>query len=185
MKRRARAGEGIPLWDYIKFHASESFVRGQLDRSELRYTWTDIDNKVRASDDGGPVPPRGWWPRSDDLTQIDEWSSVQGHAMFGPVFPKMNFVLVYPVVAAAPKAPRPGRPSSAPLVLAEAERRLGGTDRATYIRQGRENFLAGLSDWLRNTHRKVRQMKAKTIGDRARDNAKVRALLPEAWLRQK
>ena len=45
--------KGILLGDYIKFHAPETFVRIQLDRSELRYTWSD-DGNARASDDGGP-----------------------------------------------------------------------------------------------------------------------------------
>jgi hypothetical protein len=90
----------------------------------------------------------------------------------------------------APRAPakktrRLGRPSSAPLVLEEAKRRLRGPDRATYIRQGRANFLAGLSNWLRDTHPEARPMVAKTIGDHLRDNANVRALLPEPWLRRK
>jgi hypothetical protein len=101
----------------------------------------------------------------------------------------MFFVNVYPVTPAvehpAQEAPRRGRPSSAPLVLKEAERRLQGSDRVLHIQRGRDNFLAELSDWLRNTHPKARQMKAKTIGDRVRDNAKVRALLPKGWLRQK
>ena len=62
----------------------------------------------------------------------------------------------------AQKAPRRGRPSPAPLVLEEAERRLQGSDRALHIQRGRDNFSAGLSDWLRETHPKARQMKAKT-----------------------
>jgi hypothetical protein len=117
MKRRKpsakakAATEGIPLWDYIKFHAPERLVRVQLDRGELRYTWIDAGNNTRASDDGGPQPPQGWWPRSDDLTRIDETSSVQSHAMFdamfGPVFPKMNFVRVYPAGTAANPPPEP------------------------------------------------------------------------------
>ena len=66
MKRRKpsaktkAATEGIPLWDYIKL-VPESFVRVQLDRGELRYTWIDAGNNARASDDGGPQPPQGWW----------------------------------------------------------------------------------------------------------------------------
>ena len=103
----AKAGDkGILLWDYIKFHASETFVRVQLDRSELRYTWSDEGNNARASDDGGELPPKGWWPRTDDLTRIDEWSSVRGHALFGPVFP-INRVRVYPTVSAANPPPEP------------------------------------------------------------------------------
>jgi hypothetical protein len=107
VKRRARAGEGIPLWDYIKFHVPETFVRAQLDRGELRYTWTDTRNTARASDDGEELPPRGWW--LSDLTRIDEWSSVRGHALFGPVFP-MDRVRVYPAGATAKLAnPKGGR----------------------------------------------------------------------------
>jgi hypothetical protein len=107
VKRRARAGEGIPLWDYIKFHVPETFVRAQLDRGELRYTWTDTRNTARASDDGEELPPRGWW--LSDLTRIDGWSSVRGHALFGPRFP-MDSVRVYPAVTAAkPANPKGGR----------------------------------------------------------------------------
>ena len=62
----AKAGDkGILLADYIKFHAPEEFVRVQLDRRELRYTWTDKNDNKRASDDGRPVPPRGWWRGRD------------------------------------------------------------------------------------------------------------------------
>jgi hypothetical protein len=180
--------EGIPLGDYIKFHAPEPLVRGQVDRGELRYAWTEINGNKRASDDGGPLPPRGWWTRPE-FTRIDrETSEARGHPQFAPFFPPMFFVRVFPVLAAehlTPKGPRPGRPSSAPLVLEEAERRLRGSDRATYIRQGRGNFLAGLSNWLRDTHSEAPPMAAKTIGDHLRDNANVRALLPESWLRRK
>jgi hypothetical protein len=97
----------------------------------------------------------------------------------------MYFVKVFPVVAVASKALHRGRPSSAPLVLAEAERRLRGSDKAHYIRRGRKNFLVELSNWLRNADPKARPMAAKTIGDHLRDNANVRALLPESWLRRK
>jgi hypothetical protein len=101
----------------------------------------------------------------------------------------MFFVNVHPVTLAvehpAQKAPRRGRPSSAPLVLEEAERRLQGSDRALHIQRGRNNFLAELSDWLNETHPEARPMAAKTIGDHLRANANVHALLPEAWLRRK
>jgi hypothetical protein len=101
----------------------------------------------------------------------------------------MFFVKVHPVAPAvehpAQEAPRRGRPSSAPLVLEEAERRLQGSDRAIHIQRGRDSFLGGLSDWLRDEHPKARPMAAKTIGDHLRANANVQALLPEAWLRRK
>ena len=84
----------------------------------------------------------------------------------------------------AQEAPRRGRPSSASLVLEEAERRLRSSDSARHISRGRESFLAGLSDWLRNTHPNARSMVAKTIGDHLRENAKVRDLLPDTWLRR-
>ena len=59
----AEAGDkGIPLEDYIKLHEQpEPLVRAKLDRGELRYTWIDINGNARASDDGGPQPPKGWW----------------------------------------------------------------------------------------------------------------------------
>src|SRR5262245_58730650 len=185
----AEAGDkGIPLEDYIKLHEPEPLVRTKLDRGELRYTWTDSDGHSRASDDGGPQPPKGWWLRP--FTKIDrERREVRGNTVVVPTYLTMFFVNVYPVTPAvehpAQEAPRRGRPSSAPLVLKEAERRLQGSDRVLHIQRGRDNFLAELSDWLRNTHPKARQMKAKTIGDRVRDNARVRALLPKGWLRQK
>ena len=57
--KRPQAGDWrILLGRYIKLHARESFVRVQLDRGELPYTWTDSDNNARASDDGGPVPQK-------------------------------------------------------------------------------------------------------------------------------
>ena len=66
----------------------ETLVRVQLDRGELRYTWTDETANARASDDGGPLPPKGWWLAN--LTRsIDERSSVRGHAMFAPFFPNV------------------------------------------------------------------------------------------------
>ena len=159
-----------------------------LDRGELRYEWVDADGRHRASDDGGPQPPKGWWTANS--TTIDrERREVLGNAVVVPTFLTMFFVKVFPVTPAvehpAQEAPRRGRPSSAPLVLEEAERRLQGSDRARHIQRGRDNFLAGLSDWLRETHPEARPMAAKTIGDHLRANANVQALLPEAWLRRK
>ena len=87
------------------------------------------------------------------------------------------------VEPAAHKAPRRGRPSPAPLVLEEAKRR--SKDRERLIRQGRENFLAELSSWLDDAHPEARPMAPKTIGDHLRENADVRALLPESWFRRK
>ena len=70
----AEAGDkGIPLEDYIKVQP-EPLVRAKLDRDELRYTWTEADGNVRASDDGGPRPPKGWWPRPE-FTWFGEHSS--------------------------------------------------------------------------------------------------------------
>ena len=63
----AEAGDkGIPLEDYIKFHEPEPLVRTKLDRDELRYTWTEADGNVRASDDGGSRPPKDWWTANFD-----------------------------------------------------------------------------------------------------------------------
>jgi hypothetical protein len=181
------AAKGILLGDYIKFHAPEPLVRTMLDRGELRYEWVDADGRHRASDDGGPQPPPGWWLWP--FTKIDrERREVSGNAVV-PTFFTMFFVKVFPVTPAvehpAQEAPRRGRPSSAPLVLEEAERRLQGSDRARHIQRGRDNLLAGLSDWLRETPPEARPMAAKTIGDHLRANANVQALLPEAWLRRK
>jgi hypothetical protein len=178
--------EGIPFEDYIKVKP-EPLVRTKLDRGELRYTWVDADGNARASDDGGPQPPKGWWGMVETTKFDRERRSVRGLAYLEPSFPEMFFVRVYPVPAVeqqAQEAPRRGRPSSAPLVLEEAERRLQGSDRAEYIKRGRDNFLAGLSDWLLITHPNVRPMAAKTIGDHLRENANVQALLPESWLRR-
>jgi hypothetical protein len=55
---KRRCDKGIPLGDYIKFHAPEPLVRNQLDRDELRYTWKDSNGNKRASDDGSPLPPK-------------------------------------------------------------------------------------------------------------------------------
>jgi hypothetical protein len=105
-----RRGKGILLGDYIiKFHAPEILARKQLDNEELPYTWTDPDGNERASDDGGRLPPKGWWPRPE-FTWIDcERSSVRGNAQIPPFFPPMYGVRVYPAVSPAAKAK--GRPS--------------------------------------------------------------------------
>ena len=98
--------EGIPLGDYIKFHAPEPLVRNQLDRGELRYTWNDSAGNKRASDDGDPLPPKGWWPRPE-FTKIDrETSEVVGNPQIPPRFPPMFFVRVFPAVTPKSKAKR-------------------------------------------------------------------------------
>jgi hypothetical protein len=79
------------------------------------------------------------------------------------------------------KARRSGRPSSAELVLVEAERRL----KAGAVPRTRKVFLQQLSDWLCDTHRETRQMASKTVGDHLRNNEAVRTLLPKAWLRRR
>ena len=179
--------EGIPFEDYIKVKP-ESFVRTMLDCGQLRYTWVDANDNARASDDGGSQPPKGWW-RMVETTKFDrERHSVKGLAFLEPAFPEMFFVRVYPAPAVehpAQEAPRPGRPSSASLVLEEAERRLRGSDKALHIQPGRKDFLVELSDWLRDKHPEARSMAAKTIGDRLRENANVQALLPKSWLRRR
>jgi hypothetical protein len=92
------AAKGIPLEDYIKLHAPEPLVRTKLDRGELRYSWTDSDGRSRASDDGGPQPPKGWWLRP--FTKIDrERREVSGNAVV-PTFLTMFFVTVFPVTPA-------------------------------------------------------------------------------------
>lgn len=184
----AEAGDkGIPLEDYIKLHEQpEPLVRTKLDRGELRYTWVDADGNARASDDGGSQPPKGWWGM--ETTKFDrKRPSVRGLAFVEP-FPEMFFVRVYPAPAVehpVQEAPRAGRPSSASLVLEEAERRLRSSDKALLIRRGRGKFLAELSDWLRNNHPEAPSIAEKTIGDHLRKNAKVRALLPDSWLQRK
>jgi hypothetical protein len=95
------AAEGIPLGDYIKFHAPETFVRGQLDRNELPYAWQDIKNTLRTSSDGGEQPPKGWWTRPEFTTINRETSEVRGNPQFAPHFPPMFFVRVFPAVAPA------------------------------------------------------------------------------------
>jgi hypothetical protein len=179
--------EGIPLEDYIKV-TPEPHVRTMLDCGQLRYTWDDANGNARASDDSGLQPPKGWWLMV--MTVIDrERRLVRGCAYMEPAFSDMYFVKVYPAATPAvehpaQEAPRRGRPSSASLVLEEAERRLRSSDKALLIRQGRGNFLVGLSDWHRDNHPEARPMAAKTIGDHLRENANVRALLPESWLRK-
>ena len=69
--------KGIPLEDYIKVKP-EPLVRTKLDRGELRYTWVDADGNARASDDGGPQPPKGWWGMVND--------QVRSRAAFGEGF---------------------------------------------------------------------------------------------------
>ena len=183
----AEAGDkGIPLEDYIKVKP-EPLVRTKLDRGELRYTWVDADGNARASDDGGSQPPNGWWLMVETTKFDRERRSVRGLAFVEP-FPEMFFVRVHPAPAVehpAQEAPRRGRPSSASLVVEEAERRLRGSDKALHIPRGRKDFLVELSDWLRDKHPEARSMAAKTIGDRLRENANVQALLPKSWLRRR
>lgn len=82
-------------------------------------------------------------------------------------------------------APKRGRASGWPFVVEEAIQRLQGPDKATYIRQGRPNFLKGLEKWLPKAHPDVRPMVAKTIGDHLRRDDNVRALMPEDWKRRR
>jgi len=179
--------EGIPLEDYIKV-TPEPHVRTMLDCGQLRYTWVDANGNARASDDSGRQPPKGWWTMV--MTAIDrERRLVRGCAFMEPASADMYFVKVYPAATRAVEHPaqealRRGRPSSASLVLVEAGRRLQSSNRARHIQRGRGNFLAELSDWLRNTHPNG-TMAGKTIGDHLRKNANVRALLPDSWLRPK
>jgi hypothetical protein len=124
-------GKGILLGDYIKFHAPEPSVRVQLDRGELRYEWVDADRRHRASDDGDPLPPKGWWLAT--LTTIDrETSEVRGQAHLAPFFTffqPMFFVRVFPAVAPADtpsKAKRPDNKFDLVLkILADIDRRGG------------------------------------------------------------
>jgi hypothetical protein len=78
------------------------------------------------------------------------------------------------------KIRRGGRPTSAPLILAEAERRLQTSD----IPRGLKDFEKQLSDWLRDNHPEARRMEPKTVGDHLRKCERVRALLPLAWRRR-
>jgi hypothetical protein len=213
----AKAGDkGIWPEDYLKqYEQPETHMRAQLDRGELRYTWVDPDGNKRASDDGGSLPPKGWWLLPS--TKIDyERHSVQGRR-YPPFFPEMSFVRVYPPVAPKAKAKRgrkPARPvpiqaagvaagtsvvsaiakpalrkrgrrSSAPLVLKEAKQQLLTSDKALLERRGRQDFQEKLARWLPKAHPEARRMAAKTIGDHLSRNDEVRALLPKAWLRRR
>ena len=105
----AKADKGIPLEDYIKLHEPEPLVRTKLDRGELRYSWTDSDGRSRASDDGGPQPPKGWWLRP--FTKIDrERREVWENTMF--------FVNVYPVTPADKSAPQKRHAPKSELAIA-------------------------------------------------------------------
>jgi hypothetical protein len=197
------ASNGILLAKYIKRHAPEPLVRDQLDRGELRYEWKDPRGKFRASDDGCPQPPKGWWlettiNRETSEVRLDVWPRFDMSELWGgswgdppepepklPSFETMFFVRVFPTVERpAREAPLRGAPTSAELVIEEADRRLQNTDKETLVRRGRKNFLEDLSTWLGDTHPKARQMMAKTIGDHLRKNVYIRTLLPEGWLRR-
>jgi hypothetical protein len=77
-----------------------------------------------------------------------------------------------------------GRRSSWPLVKEEIQQRLRNTAREVLLRQGHQNFLQGLSDWLRKAHPREPPMTAKTISDRLRNDAKIRDFLPKEWKRK-
>ena len=180
--------EGIPLEDYIKLRSpsrscapsSTAGIALHLGRCRRqrpceRRWWLAAAEKLVA--DGGMTTidrerhlVRGWpsWNRPSPIC-ISSRCTPRPLAVEHP----------------AQEAPRRGRPSSASLVLKEAERRLRGSDRARHIPRGRKYFLVELSDWLRDKHPETWSMAAKTIGDRLRENAKVQALLPKSWLRRK
>jgi hypothetical protein len=111
MHKMAKAGtKGILLGDYIKLYEQpELLVRAQLDSGELRYVWKDAKGKERASDDGGPQPPKTWWLMLE-FTKIDrETHEVWGNPQIRPTFPPMFFVRVFPAIA--PKTKARGRPA--------------------------------------------------------------------------
>jgi len=179
------ASKGIPLEDYLQDHP-EPLVHRMLDLGQLRYAWTDPDGNRPSSDDGGPQPPKGWWPRPIWTTIDREKREVRGDARVKPHFPPMYFVVVFPepAVTEQPAQRHIGRPSSAALVVEEAARRLRSTNSAALLRQGRDRFLGGLSEWLGKAHPEKPQMAAKTIGVRLRENEVVRGLMPKSWLRK-
>jgi hypothetical protein len=95
--------DGIPLGGYIKANPPEHLVRAALDGGALRYTWIDAHGDHRSSDDGGKLPPQGWW-RRPEFTLIDrEMSEVREHApwIFKPhqLFGPMYAVRVFPELA--------------------------------------------------------------------------------------
>jgi hypothetical protein len=129
VKRPTGAGAGLKLWPYIKdYEQPESLVRVQLDRGELRYAWKSNGN-LRTSDDGGPLPPKGWWLST--FTTIDhETSDVRSPEHLAPLvpfFPPMHSVRVFPAIAAAnpppePNALAPALPTTAVAVTGRRKR---------------------------------------------------------------
>jgi hypothetical protein len=107
----AKAGsKGILLGHFLKLYEQpEPLVRALLESGELPYAWKESNGKERRSDDGGELPPPGWWKRPE-CTLIDyERHSVHGLAHIPPFFPPMFFVRVFPAVAPKAKAKkRPG-----------------------------------------------------------------------------
>lgn len=188
------AGEGRWIGDYIKNCEPEHVVCMKLERGELRYTWIDNGN-ARASDDGGPQRPEGWWLRAridreehsvkPGYDKSMRWISGPDYGPSVSTGPMYHVRIVGPAVEqAAQKAPRRGRPSPAPLVVEEARRRLEGRDRAGHIRRGRKDFLEQLLGWLRATHKEAKPTTTKTIGGHLRNDEKIRALMPKGWYRQ-
>ena len=180
--------EGIPL-EQTSIHQGETGVARAHSARSRRTSVHVARCQPRAPCERRQRPAAAARLVGDETTKFDrKRGSVRGLANLEPAFPEMFFVRVYPIPAIehpAQEASRRGRPSSAPLVLEEAEKRLRGSDKALHISRCRKAFLVELSDWLRNTHPNARSMAAKTIGDHLRENAKVQALLPKAWLRQK
>jgi hypothetical protein len=182
--------ESISLEDLLEEHP-ETFVRGLLDRRELSYTWIDARTGIaRASTDDGPQPPKGWWTRPIHTTIDRERREVYGPAHIPPFFPKMFSVriILSSITAEAKKARQRGRPSSGPLVVAEATARLQGSQSADIERHGLANFLEDLKAWLDNKHSKhpeVRTMECKTIGDWLRKDEAVQAVWPRTWRRRR
>jgi hypothetical protein len=121
------ADKGIPLEDYIKVQP-EPLVRVKLDRGELRYTWDDADGRHRASDDGGPQPPKGWWTANS--TTIDrERREVRANALLTTFTQTLFFVRVFPGTPADTSAKPKGRPRTkfdlALEILADIDQREG------------------------------------------------------------
>jgi hypothetical protein len=181
-------GKGILLWDYLKScDEPEHVVRMKLDRGELRHTWIERDGTERASDDGGPQWPEGWWLRAKiGCEEVKPGNDTSWRWVSGPDYgPDVSVgrkyrVRVFPAVVSMAQKPRLGRPSSAHSVLQEAIRRLCAGDLPTT----RKEFLHQLEKWLSKAHPEARPMAAKTIGDHLSSNTEVRALLPKEWTRR-
>ena len=148
--------EGIPLEDYIKVKPEPHRAHHARPRRNFRYTWVDCQRQrpLRATTVAcSRRKVGGLWC---DRVSIATACGVRGWLVVEPrpslrcfssrCIPRQR------LSTRRKKLPAGGVPVRHRWFWKKQSDRLQSSDRASHISRGRENFLAGLSDWLRNTH---------------------------------